>query len=183
MDVHQISPQVIKTIHKSLCLGEVSIRDGRGQHLNRPHTNSQQLKDSILQHIRRFPTYETHYARNNYPSHYLSPDLSIDRMFKKFCDENPTIPHVTSKESLYRSILRGTGLKIGCHQKDTCKTCDLLHIKLKSASTAVDRAIVERDQNFHHKQAEFAQNAYHADVEKSRRDPNYVVKVVDLQQV
>ena len=48
---------------------------GRGKHTNNPEVPQEHI-DTIKEHIRMFPSYESHYSRSNSDTKYLSPDLS-----------------------------------------------------------------------------------------------------------
>lgn len=183
MDAYQISAGIIRTVQNARLDGKISILDARGTHHNRPHRISAELKEMIRQHIRRFPTYESHYGRNNNEARYLNPELTVERMFKLFKEENMQIPNIEKKEWLYRSIFKSTGLRIGCPRVDTCKTCDLLHVKLRGAGTEAERLEITQEQDEHHRNAEAAQCAMSKDIELSKNDPSVICKVVDLQQV
>lgn len=183
MQIHQVTPDMLRTVHRKLKDGEFCIMDGRGQHENRPHKVDQQVKTLMLQHIRQYPTYESHYARQQRPQKFLSPDLSVDRMFRQFCSSNPNIANVTQHHWLYSSIFQSTGLKIGEPKADTCRQCDKLRIDIKFAASAADKAKFENDQKIHQTYAEEARASMDADIRKSKTDPSYVVKVIDMQQV
>lgn len=183
MQIHQVTADMLKTVHRKIKDGSICIMDGRGQHDNRPHKIDQQVKAMMMHHIRQYPTYESHYARQQHPQKFLSPDLSIDRMFSQFCSANPSISNVTHHHWLYSSIFRSTGLKIGEPKADTCRECDKLKIDIKFATNAADKARFEDQRDIHQTYAEEARDSMEADIQRSKTDPNYVTKVVDMQQV
>lgn len=181
MTVHRITPDVIKTIHRAQANNEFVIVDHRGIHQNRPKRVTDELKEQMLNHIHRFPKFETHYARRNYPSHYLHPDLSVERMFRKFQEHYPDVPN--SKKWLYREQFNATNLKFGCHKMDTCKRCDFLHVQIQSAATREEIEKFEHQKFQHLHFAESAQNALKDDIQMSKNRDDLTVKIVDLQQV
>lgn len=61
----------------------ICVEDGRGKHQNHPII-PQAEKDFIKEHIQMFPTYSSHYSREQTEKRYLSSDLSISVMYKLY---------------------------------------------------------------------------------------------------
>jgi len=183
MNVHALKRGSINEIQLKLARGAVCFQDGRGKHENRPTRTPENVKAAMLNHIQGFPKYETHYTRATNGPNYLSPDLNLSKMFSLFCEGHPDIPSVSTKSGLYRSIFRSTGLKIGEPKSDTCRTCDLLNVQSKSSERATEREAFKADADLHHLTWMAARKAMNEDIMRSARDPRYVVKCVDLQQV
>ena len=59
--------------------------DCQGKHTNRPAKILEELREKIREHIMSFPTRQSHYSRHNNPGRlYLSPDISIAKMYQMF---------------------------------------------------------------------------------------------------
>lgn len=185
--VHGITTRTLQTFHASIKFGNSIITDGRGKNDNRPHRNGQDLRELILQHINQYEVFQTHYGRRDHAPHYLSSALSLRGMFRDFKQAHPEIPNLNSKEWLYRYVFEETGLQIGTPQNDTCNKCDKINVQLKVAreQEGNDAEIreIENLQTMHHALASAAQEAKRRDVERSQIDTNFVVKIIDMQQV
>ena len=77
-------------------------RDQRGRHAPANKTSEDNLK-IVDDHIKSFPQYTSHYSRHDNPHRrYLSPELSIAKMYqlyRSFCDSND---HTVVTEWVYR---------------------------------------------------------------------------------
>lgn len=59
--------------------------DRRGHHNNRPNKVTEEDTRRVLEHIDSFPTYESHYSRNDNPNRrYLGLELSIAMMYSLY---------------------------------------------------------------------------------------------------
>ena len=80
--------------------------DQRGRHTPHNKTNPDTLK-GVKEHIKKFTCYESHYSRQNNPNRmYLSPTLSIPKMYrlyKEHCSENDL---VAVSEWKYREVFK-----------------------------------------------------------------------------
>jgi len=71
-------------MRKKLESGE--LEDGHGKHDNHPAVDSE-IKDLVRDHIKSLPSRQSHYLRADNAGHtYLSPDLSIARLYHKFLE-------------------------------------------------------------------------------------------------
>lgn len=114
----------------------MSPKDGRGQHSNRPHKIDDGIRQSIRDHIARFPTYETHYGRRqgNTTSRYLDPALSIASMYRAFRDDQRNAGRTIPKKWLYSHIFKTEfNLSFGSPKLDSCDKCDKLKAQLAGA--------------------------------------------------
>ena len=76
---------------------------------------------AMKKHNNRFPRTEAHYCRKSNGRQYLSPDLTISKMYKMYKDE--TKSHVGSYIS-YCRVFRKTNLSFHRPKKDMCGMCD-----------------------------------------------------------
>ena len=84
--------------------GGVPHTDQRGRH-EPPNKTPPEKLELVKEHIESFPAYESHYSRKDNPNRkYLSPSLSISKMyqlFKDFCSDRRSEP---VSEWKYRQI-------------------------------------------------------------------------------
>ena len=84
-------------------------QDQRGRHT--PHNKtSQERIEGVINHIKKFPCYESHYSRNSNPNRkYLSPSLSIPKMYRLYkedCQANGLEASAVVSEWKYRKIFK-----------------------------------------------------------------------------
>ena len=73
----------MKTIRKKLNNGKFISQavDMRGKHHNRPQKVSDFLLNAVREHIRSFPTVESHYVRKDSERQYLEEGFSIAKIY------------------------------------------------------------------------------------------------------
>ena len=101
--IHGISNgRLSRAISASLKEGGTPHRDERGHHEPKNKTDESAL-NIVEQHIMSFPRYTSHYSRRGNPNRrYLSPELSISKMYelyREFCTDNG---HSEVSEWVYR---------------------------------------------------------------------------------
>jgi hypothetical protein len=181
MDTFKIGRKVVQNLQTGVKNGTISVLDGRGLHDNHT-TNPLELTDLINAQLQRFPQYDCHYSRRQHPTH-LSPDLNIAKMYRLFCDENQAIEDIENKENLYRRVFRESRMKIGPPLSDTCEKCDALRIRIQSAQNNEERRIATVEKEEHLAKSDLAYQELARDLQRSKLDPTYVVKVCDMQKV
>lgn len=82
---------------------------------------------------------------------------------------------------LYSKYFRKANIKIKEPNKDTCKRCDELSMKLKHCSADEKEALME-EQKKHHEDAEIAYSSKRIDKENAKTDPQTTCTAFDLQQ-
>ena len=96
-----------------------TMKDKRGY--NTPYNKtSDAALDEIRNHIKLFPTVESHYCRRSSKRQYLACDLNVTKMYELYRD------HVTDPQSLkvYRSVFnKEFNLSFHHPKKDRCKSC------------------------------------------------------------
>jgi hypothetical protein len=181
MDTFKVSKNMIEKMRHNIEAGVINVEEHRGTHLHH-FQNPQALLDLINAQIQRFPKITCHYSRRIHEE-YLSPDLNVSKMYRIFCEENPNIPNLDSKENLYRKVLQDSRLKIGPPKSDTCEICDEFLINIRAAPNAAIRNGIEQERNEHRDLADLAYLELSNDIDRSRNDATYVVIVGDLQKV
>ena len=174
--------------------------DRRGKHDNRPKKIPELIHKKIVEHIESFPTRQNHYSRHkNSQRLYLSPDLSIERMYEQFLEKhNPEyveymknkrealinhcppdslleIEPIVSKHYYHDVFVSEFNLHFGYPHSDTCDTCDSL--KLKIDSTVDDeKSTLEEELQRHHEAADKAYVSLHKDISLSKQSWSCMVK-------
>lgn len=80
--------------------------DMRGKHKNHPKVPEKD-KEEIRNHIKMFPSYESHYSRSHTKKKYLPSDLSISQMHRLYvshCMEKKLLPEM--KDSIDKFLLK-----------------------------------------------------------------------------
>jgi len=87
MNVYGITKGRIPTIKRALETGQISPTNGNGKYHNNKRV-PEAVRDQILQHIERFPHYESHYCRRDaaITRRYLEPGLTISKMYAMFIE-------------------------------------------------------------------------------------------------
>lgn len=165
----QISTKRINTALQKIRSEE--LKDKRGQKQGGRNKTSGKKLESVKDHINKLPRYKSHYRRNNTDSEFLSPDMTLVKMYdlyvesvigeennneiKKWREGNENKKSIMLKEidavsfSTYRRIfLNNFNLKFKSLKKDTCNTCDSFAARLQSA-TGLDKCVLEEAHNKH----------------------------------
>lgn len=157
--------------------------DQRGK---QPSVNKidQDTRDFVIQHIKLFPRYRSHYSRkDNSNTRYLCPELNITKLYslyKEHCVENNKVP---AKLSYYRRIFN-TEFNLRFHKPhtDTCSRCDSLQniIKHSANEASVNSAKIALE--IHQRKANKATEAKDLDVTMHKNMTDTTVICFDLQQ-
>ena len=88
LSIHGVSSgRITRILAGQAQQGGVPKLDRRGRHPP-PNKTSENDLAFIRQHIESFPVYESHYSRNDNPNRrYLSPDLSVSKMYQLYQEE------------------------------------------------------------------------------------------------
>lgn len=97
------------------------------------HTNPKKIPEDVItcieNHIKQFPSEESHYSRNkNQYKKYISPLLNINKLHQLYieqCEERKLENKYMVKASFYRHIFETKfNLSFGAPKSDTCSICD-----------------------------------------------------------
>lgn len=133
--------------------------------------------NEIVDHIKSFPTYESHYSRQKTDKKFLPPNLDLSTMYKLYCEISAK---PVSRWSYEREFHR-LGLSFKPPHVDTCKTCDRLHNAVCHTANAEEKTKLEKELELHHRKAEKAFNAKTEDLQKAKDESNVLISF-DLQQ-
>ncbi|XP_055627676.1 uncharacterized protein LOC129769426 isoform X3 [Toxorhynchites rutilus septentrionalis] len=136
----------------------------------------------IKNHIRSFPSEESHYGREKSSCLYLSSDLDIRRMYQLYqnqCDMDNLIPvHYNT----YRLAFNSMNLKFRKPRIDTCNTCDTFDVELRIEKYETERNEIIARKKAHHDEAN---SVYHEKrQDRARADEDASVRTIsfDLQK-
>ena len=143
-----------------------------------------------MQHIESFPTYASHYCRSDSEKKYLSPDLSLNKMYELYqisCKDENLKPVC---KTLYISIFHTEfDYSFKTPHKDTCKTCDKLNTQIRSETDKPEskrnKGKLEKDQTEHKdhlNESQNARNALNDDKDKPKSDKTTSVITFDLKR-
>lgn len=179
-----ISNSFVKTcLQKSDNNNGIVTPDLRGRHM--PFNKTSDLViESIRSHIKRYPTYQSHYSRERTNKQYLGGHLNISKMYSLYLEECQTKCQTAAKEWQFRKIFNEEfNYSFHAPSNDTCDICDSFAIKLKDNemhSTEKDK--IKNDQETHLKEATARYNLKKIDKDMASKDPSHRVLMVDLQK-
>ena len=148
--------------------------DKRGKHKSVRKAKEVDL-DAVRAHIKKFPVMPSHYCRATTKRKYLSPNLSVAKMYDLYVEE--CLKPLSLKQ--YRHVFN-TEFNLGLHvpKKDACKNCSCY----TNASSELKKKL-ETEHQKHLKNKETARNEKDQDKSKAAIDPSFRSFTFDLQQV
>lgn len=113
-----ISPQMVTTAVDNAENGTTP------QKSRRPAANKTKPRkiEEVRSHIKSFPKVESHYCRQHSKCEYLESSLSVQKMYKMYCEKvtNPV------KLAIYRNIFNSEfNLRFHIPSKDRCDVCEM----------------------------------------------------------
>lgn len=86
---------------------------------------------SIIQFVQKCRRYEIHYCRGKTKRQYFPSELSINKMYRMYCDEN-TDSSLHVKGSYFRHVFNNNfNIGFKALATDICSTCQMLKEKIK----------------------------------------------------
>lgn len=167
--------QSIKTVVSAKLDGRV-IGDGRGKHKCTKKLSIAK-ENEILDFIKSFPSYESHYTRRDTSKRYLPSDLSVNEMHRLYCEKYAYSVSISKFSPLFSTL----NLKFKKPKIDTCHKCDLLQCKIQVAKPE-ELDSLQLEQSKHVNLAEKAYNAKKNDKQRALADATLKVLCFDLQQ-
>lgn len=162
--------------------GGVAQGDKRGKH-GKQNQISEDLIADVKEHIASFPSNTSHYTRSHSVTRkYLSPNLSINEMYRLYVERCKVNGKQAVKASMYRHIFN-TKFNLSFHSpwKDTCKKCDCLKIAIESEADISKKRILEDEHQLHLRKAEAVRSLLQT--ERDRSVPDVEAFTFDLQKV
>lgn len=157
-------------------------RRGRGPPKNK--TPIQSIR-TVIQFIKTFPKYESHYGRSKAACKYLPPGLNktlLYALYQNMCTNKRLTP---VSDHIFRRIFN-TKFNLSFKKRctDTCKTCDEIHSAINSTVTTKQRKKqLQKLETVHKNLVEHTNEMFFKDVEFSQTPENgTVVLTFDLQK-
>nr|CAH7763754.1 unnamed protein product [Callosobruchus chinensis] len=162
-----ISNTVVVNTLKKVQPGGLIKRDQRGRHT--PSNKSpEETINSVKQHISAFPQYESHYSREKSERKYLGPELTIEKIAKKW---------------LYTDIFnKQFKLSFKPPEIDTCDTCDMFNAKIKNNMLQEEKERAKVDHDAHLNEAKKRYDLKRTDTTMAKSSPKHKVLTGDLQK-
>lgn len=175
----QISTKRVDTSLKKISTG--NLKDERGKSGARVTKSlSEETINMVKCHIAKFPTYISHYSRNETESKFLAPDLTFKKMYMLYLDgSNQNVSFSSYKKIFYQYF----NLRRKPPIKDTCNICDELNTKIKNSPD--DDTKIQQTQLHHEhlRTAEAARKAMKADIERATKEKGFEAVTYDMQKV
>lgn len=146
------------------------------------HALTEDVKNKVLEHIKSYPAYVSHYCRKQTKQKYLSCELTLKKMLDQFNEENSHLQLKVSY-STYRRIFKPLKLKFKEPATDTCAKCDEFRAKLKFVKSEEMKKALETKYELHLRKAEAAYALKTHYTKLAKTDKNIKVLIFDLEQV
>lgn len=179
-------------IHKSRMQRAISsvttnenVKDNRGNFPTRKTKESDVL--IVKDFINSFPTYESHYSKKkkNSDKKYLSPYLTIRRMYREYCLKCTFKRKKPLTEAKFRCIFNTQfNLSFARLKVDCCRKCDMFNALAQSQlHGSLQRMDTEQKKDEHLQLVQKTKNEFHETVEYASNPENKTeVYTFDLQR-
>lgn len=175
-----ISPSVVtNAVVNRDSLGMYSkTSDPRGRHVPKNKTSLEQLQE-VHEHIKSFPTMESHYVRKCIKRKYLDSSLSVYKMYKLYeeeCQKNGSSP---VSEATYRKIFSSDyNLGFFVPKKDQCLICTKYN-RLKGE----EKLDMEKEYQEHTERKKTCNEEKEKDKVRAEKEENFLSASFDLQAI
>lgn len=173
MKVYDVSQMFITTAIKTR---STSV-SGIPQPANNKYSNDAII--AVVQHIKSFPNYESHYTRGTNDKKYLPPHLNIQKIYSLYCENNSN----SVSRKIYSQEFHKLNLRFKVSQVNTYHKCDTFKIKIKSTINLAEKTQLEAELKRHQQLAGHCiQCKKIYDKELAKRDSTIRSFAFDLQQ-
>lgn len=133
--------------------------------------------NSVINHIKKLPSYESHYCRKETTKKYLPAHFTLKLIYEDYVKTVSDPVSIT----VYRKYFKQSGLKIKNPKKDTCAVCDSFKIQISNNSCSSEqKATLLMKKNEHQDKAEETYETKRKD--SKTNEVNKCVIAFDLQQ-
>lgn len=180
-----ISQQSVDTAINKKRDGGLISPDKRGKHVP-INKISEEIRNSVRNHISQFPAYESHYSRERTKKRYLGNHLNLTKMYSLYledCTANNIPSYSVAKEWLYSEIFNYEyNFAFKPPENDTCDICDKFKIQLQETDTQENRLILQRQYDQHLEDSSNRYKLKAQDKERSKANSFEKVIMIDLEK-
>ncbi|CAG9812835.1 unnamed protein product [Phaedon cochleariae] len=173
-----VSERTLRTVISSKLNGSgMIVTDKRGKHSNHKKT-SDEILNSIRNHIDSIPRIESHYVRSDTSRQYIDGGLCIAELHRNYSEERTYCNREVASYDTYAKVFN-TEYNIGFFspKKDQCDLCE----SYKNASND-ERIKLEEKYNKHSEEKDLSRKVKTEDKEKAK-EHGVILAVYDLQAV
>lgn len=141
---------------------------------------SEQQRNSIIQHINKFPRYKSHYCRTKRnEQEFLPIGTTLPLMYMLYKEENQNCVSI----STYRKIfLTEFNIKTKSPKKDTCNKCDTFVAKSQSTNSNEEIRLLKLEHDAHLLEAECARKQMEADLTEASENTELETLTFDMEK-
>jgi hypothetical protein len=175
-----ISHSVVDNAHKKTQLPGVSSIDCRGKSDGcRSNKTSDEKLDIVRNHIKSFPSVESHYCRKDSLKQYLDPSLNLQAMYKLYIQYCEKKGYEKVKIHIYRKVFN-TEFNIAFHKpsKDQCDLCTTY-----KQATSEDKGNMYESYSRHTRNSKRARENKEEDKIFAKQNTDIIVACFDLEEV
>lgn len=156
------------------------VKDERGVQQGGQNKLSDVVTASIINHIKKFPTYKSHYCRSQTESRYLNYDITERKMYELFRDEHmeTKVSFTCHKKIFYDNF----NLRRKPRIKDTCSKCDTFNAKQQNVLRENDKEQLVLEHNQHLEEADQARKELKRDFETSKQNESIQTLTYDMEK-
>lgn len=171
-----ISEKVMRTsIEKKKATGVVE-KEGRGGRTEKMKKRDDRIIKEVVEDINRFPRVESHYCREKSSKEYLSPQLSISKMYdiylEEYEDKDP------ASFNTYRRVFKSLNVSVHKPKKDQCTLCNTYH-----TADQITKSNMKQSYGKHEAEKKKVREIKEKSKKKAIENKNHISAVFDLQQV
>ncbi|XP_034250507.1 uncharacterized protein LOC117650953 [Thrips palmi] len=175
-----LSERMVRTVTDQVAsaVSSLPVNDRRG-HCAPKHKLPAATEAAIKKHIDSFPSYVSHYAREQTNALYFASNLNYKKMYQLYCEAD--YPKVSY--SVYYLRVKASGRKFKKASFATCSKCDRFKLQIDAATSEDERRSLRIQLERHHRKAEQAYALKRDMKEEAEADPTMRVLVYDMEKV
>ena len=171
-----IDEKRVRTALKSITISGTIVCDGRGYH--HKHYNVADREQSVIEHIKKFKTVESHYVRKTSKGKYLPQELNIKSMHRMYVEDGKDQERVETYDFYVRVFTEKFNLKFQKPKKDQCDKCE----GFKNTPEELKTPEMVEDHDKHIDEKENARE-FKATMKKEGTNDNVLTSAFDLEKV
>lgn len=145
------------------------------------HNNQKKVDDrekSVIEHISKFKTVESHYVRKSAKCQYLPKELTVREMHRMYVEDHDGLDKVENYNFYLRVFTTRFNLKFHKNKKDKCNSCE----SFKNTPEDI-RTEEQIDKNDKHLDEKENARLYKARMKEEGKKSNVIAAAFDLEKV